>query len=77
MEKLWKKLGFKPKLTSENIEEDSEEDIILDDMEVKQNGGFTPHFKKYGPPSSNDPFVRLTIIHLPQDDRGRGLDYSQ
>ena len=51
METLWGEIGYKPKITSEENpeEEDLEEDLLLDDITVKNNTGFTPQYKKLGP----------------------------
>ena len=46
MESLWKKIGFK---TSNDGDKELEEDLALHDIDVKQNRGFTTHFKKYAP----------------------------
>lgn len=59
MEGIWKSIGFKPKDTLIN-----EEDTVLDDISVKDNNGFTPHFKN-GPPLSKITFVGLSIRNLP------------
>ena len=68
MENLSKKIGFKSKTTATNeIDEEDMDDVVLDDIEVKDNNGFTPHFKKFGPPPTSDPLSGISIRNLPKD----------
>lgn len=66
MEKIWKTIGFKPRETDRQFEDD-EENAILEDINVKTNNGFTPHLKKHGPPPSNDPYIGISVRNLPPD----------
>ena len=65
MEILLTKIGYNPRNTKEDNEENVYEDEMLDNIAVKDNAGFTPQYKKLAPPSGPEPFTGITIRNLP------------